>query len=303
LIDLPRASRDHSVARMLQHPREMTVLEVLTAATGYLKDHGVEHPRLNAEHLLAHVLRKKRLDLYLEFDRSLSEAERAPFRRLIRDRATRKPLQHLLGTAEFFGRSFLSDERALVPRPETEQLVELVIKHFLSGPEDMRILDVGTGSGVIAITLALELPRTAVWATDVSLEALSLARENAARHSVRVNFYQANLFPAAADRFDCIVANLPYIISDELAGLQREVQHDPPAALDGGPDGLCHIRRLIESAPEHLTPSGSLALELGEGQAEVLSSELTALGYEEVRTWKDYQGIERFTIASPPQKE
>jgi release factor glutamine methyltransferase len=281
----------------------MTVLEVLTAATGYLKDHGVEHPRLNAEHLLAHVLGKKRLDLYLEFDRSLSEAERAPFRRLIRDRGTRKPLQHLLGTAEFFGRSFVSDGRALVPRPETEQLVELVLQHLASGPEDVRILDVGTGSGVIAITLTLEFPRAAVWATDVSLEALSLARENGVRHSVEVKFHQANLFPAVANRFDWIVANLPYIVSEELAGLQREVQHDPPAALDGGPDGLCHIRRLIEFAPEHLTPSGSLALELGQGQAEVVSSELIALGYEEVRTWKDYQGIERFTIASTPHKD
>jgi release factor glutamine methyltransferase len=279
----------------------MTVLEVLTAATGYLKDHGVEHPRLNAEHLLAHVLGKKRLELYLEFDRSLSEAERAPFRQLIRDRGTRKPLQHLLGTAEFFGRSFLSDRRALIPRPETEQLVELVLQHLASGV-DVRILDVGTGSGVIGITLALERPRAAVWATDVSWEALSLARENGIRHSVSVNFHQANLFPDIRDRFDCIVANLPYIVSEQLAGLQREVQHDPPAALDGGPDGLRHIRRLIASAPEHLTSNGSLALELGEGQTGVVSSELVALGYEEVRTWKDYQGIERFIVASPPVK-
>ena len=152
--------------------------------------------------------------------------------------------------------------------------MELVIQHLASGPEDVRILDVGTGSGVIAITLALEFPRAAVWATEVSIEALSLAGENAIRHSVQVNFHHANLFPAVDERFDCIVANLPYIISEELADLQREVQHDPPAALDGGPDGLFHIRSLIESAPEHLTPSGSLALELGQGQAKVVSSEL-----------------------------
>ena len=281
----------------------MTVLEVLTAATNYLKQHGVEHPRLNAEHLLAHVLGKKRLDLYLEFDRLLSEAERAPFRRLIRDRGTGKPLQHVLGTAEFFGRSFLCDRRALVPRPETEQLVELVIQHLASSPAEASILDVGTGSGVIAITLALEFPQAAVWATDVSLEALSLARENAIHHSVEINFHQASLFPAAANRFDCIVANLPYITSDELVGLQREVQHDPLAALDGGPDGLRQIRRLIESAAAHLTPSGSLALELGHGQAAAVSAELTDLGYHQVRTWKDYQGIERFTISSPPRKD
>ena len=220
----------------------MTLLQVLTAATSYLQRHGVDHPRLNAEHLLAHVLGKKRLDLYLEFDRSLLEAERAPFRELIRDRGTGKPLQHLLGTAEFFGRSFTSDPRALVPRPETEQLVELVIQNLGSGPADMNILDIGTGCGVIAITLALESPLAAIWATDISVEALSLARENALRHSVKINFHRANLFPPGANRFDWIVANLPYIASDELATLQPEVQHDPPAALDGGPDGLCQIR-------------------------------------------------------------
>jgi release factor glutamine methyltransferase len=279
----------------------MTLIEVLNAAAGYLKSHGVESPRLNAEHLLAQVLGKKRLDLYLEFDRPLSDAERAAFRELIRDRGTGKPLQHLLGTAEFFGRSFLCDLRALVPRTETEQLVERVIQAIRKRAPDMRILDIGTGSGVIAITLALELPLATVVATEVSLEALSLARENATRHSVKIDFHEANLFPAAAERFDCIVANPPYVESGELASLQREVHYDPPIALDGGPDGLSFIRRLIESAPAHLVREGILALEIGYRQAAAVFGQLGKLGYREIRIEKDYQGVERFALAVSPQ--
>lgn len=280
----------------------MTLIEVLTAAAGYLKNHGVESPRLNAEHLLAQVLAKKRLDLYLEFDRPLSDSELATFRELIRDRGTGKPLQHLLGTAEFFGRSFVSDLRALVPRPETEQLVELVIQLARKREAGLRILDIGTGSGVIAITLALELPLATIAATDVSPDALSLARENATRHSVKIDFYEADLLPAATERFDGIVANLPYIQSGELASLQREVQHDPPAALDGGLDGLSCIRRLIGAASDHLAPEGFLALEIGHNHAAAVSAQLGALGYREIRVEKDHQGIERFAVASAPER-
>ncbi len=279
----------------------MTLIEVLTAAAGYLKNHGVESPRLNAEHLLAQVLGKKRLDLYLEFDRPLSDAERATFRELIRDRGTGKPLQHLLGTAEFYGRSFLSDLRALVPRPETEQLVELVVQTARNGGSNMRILDIGTGSGVIAITLALEVPLANIAATEVSPEALSLARENATRHSVRIDFHETNLFPAGPERFDLVVANLPYIESGELASLQREVHYDPPLALDGGPDGLSCIRKLIESAPDHLAPEGILALEIGHRQATAVFEQLGKLEYREIRIEKDYQGVEHFALARSPR--
>ena len=283
----------------------MTVLEVLTAASGYLKNHGVESPRLNAEHLLAHVLGKKRLDLYLEFDRPLSDAERAPLRDLIRDRGTGKPLQHLLGTAEFFGRLFLSDSRALVPRPETEQLVELILEdprcHRAGG---MSVLDIGTGSGVIAITLALQLPFAAVAATDISSEALSLARENAARHLLngKIAFHEADLFPLGQERFDWIVANLPYIASAELAIVQREVKHDPLTALDGGPDGLCLIRRLIEAAPARLVPGGILAMEIGQDQASEVVAQLALQAYRDIGVHKDHQGIARFVTASSPRR-
>ncbi len=282
----------------------MTVLEVLTAATGYLKDHGVESPRLNAEHLLAHVLRKRRLDLYLEFDRPLSDSERAPLRDLIRDRGAGKPLQHLLGTAEFFGRSFLSDGRALVPRPETEQLVELIVEYSRSHNARLSLLDIGTVSGVIAITMALQLPLARVTATDLSAEALSLAKENAARHSVgeRIAFHEADLFPVERERFDWIVANLPYIASTELASLQREVRHDPLRALDGGPDGLSLIRRLIEASPAHLAPGGVLAMEVGQDHAIEVTGLLASRAYRDIRVHKDYQQIERFITASSPRQ-
>ncbi|HEY5705714.1 MAG TPA: peptide chain release factor N(5)-glutamine methyltransferase [Terrimicrobiaceae bacterium] len=282
----------------------MTVLEVLSAASGYLREHGVESPRLNAEHLLAHVLGKKRLDLYLEFDRPLSDAERSALRELVRDRGTGKPLQHLLGTTAFFGRLFVSDSRALVPRPETEQLVELVLEdprcHRGAG---MAILDIGTGSGVIAITLALQRPLAAIAATDISSAALSLARENAARHSLngKIAFHEADLFPHDEGRFDWIVANLPYIATAELAILQREVLHDPLVALDGGPDGLRLIRRLIEVASPRLAPGGILAMEIGHDQAAEVAGKLASQGYCDISLHQDYQGRERFVKASCPR--
>lgn len=273
----------------------MNVLEVLTAATGYLEKHRVESARLNAEHLLAHVLGKKRLDLYLEFDRPLSDAERAPLRDLIRERGTGRPLQHLLGTAEFFGRSFLCDGRALVPRPETEQLVELVAAE---NPAPLRILDVGTGSGIIAITLALKFVEAAVTAVDISPDALTLSRENAERLSAdRVVFQVANLLPGGGDHFDVIVANLPYIASDELATLQREVKFDPVSALDGGPDGLALVEKLIAQAPARLAPGGFIALEIGHDQAARVAKLFRQHGYDEVKVTRDLCEMERFVSA------
>lgn len=271
----------------------MTVLETLTAATEYLQRHAVESPRLNAEHLLAHVLGKKRLDLYLEFDRPLSDAERAPLRALVRDRALGRPLDHLLGSADFFGRQFRSDARALIPRPETEQLIELI----LARKPFRRILDIGTGSGVIAITLALELPGSEVTALDLHAEALSLARENAEKLSAPIAFEQADLLPSSGEPFDLIVANLPYIPAGDIPTLQREVLHDPVTALDGGPDGLDLIRRLITAAPSLLQPGGLLALEIGHDQSPAVRTLLQDNNYRDILLLQDYQGIERFALA------
>ncbi len=277
-----------------------TVLEILQATTGYFEKHSVESPRLNAEHLLGHALGKKRLELYMEFDRPLSETELAPLRELVRRRAQGEPLQHLLGTSEFFGRSFLCDKRALIPRPETEQLVERILaeKACRNGGRP-RALDVGCGSGVIALTLAAELPDAEVQAFDISPDALALSRENAARLHLaeRVTFFESDLLGAAHGFYDLIVANLPYIPRPEIKGLAKEVQFDPMLALDGGPDGFDLLNRLVIESKRFLRSGGTLAFEVGHNQATTLIDKLSKEGYHGIRAFPDYQYIQRFVIA------
>jgi release factor glutamine methyltransferase len=275
----------------------MTTLEVLNAATSYLDKQGVESPRLNAEYLLAHVLgKKKRIDLYLEFERPLGEKERAPLRDLVKRRSEGIPLQHILGTAEFCGHTFTCDARGLIPRPETEQLVEIILK---SSPDAASILDVGTGSGVIAISLALARPTAKVSACDLLPAALSLAQENAARHQLgdRIAFFQSDLLAATSDTFAVIAANLPYIPTADISDLSREVQKDPLTALDGGPDGLALVERLVAEAKSRLIPGGLIALEIGHDQAERVMALLAANNYRDIAPHRDYQDIQRFVLA------
>ena len=278
-------------------PETLPLLEVLRASERYLSDRGVDSPRLNAEHLLAHALGLKRMELYLQFDRPLTETERAPFRDTVKRRGTREPLQHILGTAEFHGRTFQCDQRALIPRPETEQLVELALEISKAHPA-AKILDLGTGSGVIALTLALELPTAEIHATDLCPEALALAADNAARHHLadRVSFTQTDLLPTGDTAFDLIVANLPYIPTAEIATLSAEVRHDPTSALDGGADGLDLIRRLIEVAPARLSPGGALLLEIGAGQANAVNTLMTARKFRDISLRPDYENVPRFAV-------
>jgi release factor glutamine methyltransferase len=271
-----------------------TVLDVLRGAADYLDQRGVESPRLNAELLLAHVLGVSRMALYLDFDRPLSEGERAPMRELVKKRGGGLPMQHILGEVEFCGRSFLCDGRALIPRPETEQLLELLAVRW-DGKGSA--LDVGTGSGVIAVTLAMEYPDARVSATDLSADALELARENAARIGAGVSFHHADILPEGSGTFALIVANLPYVPAGELVSLAREVGHDPRMALDGGPDGMEITRRLVAAAPARMVPGGLLALEIGAGQSKHLATALGENNFRDIEALPDYQGLLRFLIA------
>jgi len=272
----------------------MTVLEVLQSTTKYLTKRGIESPRLNAEHLLAHALDRKRIQLYLEFERPLTEKELNPLRELVLRRGQGEPLQHLLGTVEFAGHVFLCDKRALIPRPETEELIGRVIEAINNPPS--KILDVGTGSGVIALTLASHFPEAEVSALDISDDALELARENATRLGLqdRVRFGKGHLLTEVKGAFDLIIANLPYVAKGDAPQLPIEVQHDPGIALFSGDRGDELVGELIAEARNYLSPGGMLALEVGIGQTDSLALLLAEKNYHDIVVISDYCAVKRF---------
>jgi release factor glutamine methyltransferase len=282
----------------------VTILEIIQRSTDYLQRHGVPAPRLQAECLLAHVLKQKRLQLYLQFDRLVPEPALEQMRQLLRRRAAREPLQHLVGTAAFADFELLTTPQALIPRPETELLLEHAGR-WLAGrlasaaaPQPARILDWGTGTGCLAIGLARQFPAAQVTAVDVSAEALALARLNAEKNGVsgRVEFVESDGLAAlpAERRFDLVVANPPYIPSAEIEQLEPEVrEHDPRLALDAGPDGLRFYRRLAVECPPFLAAGGTLWLELGHGQAAAVCQIFESHGWRVMALEQDYQRIER----------
>jgi release factor glutamine methyltransferase len=292
------------------------ILDVISKTAPFFEKHGIESPRLNIELLLAHLLKKKRLDLYVEFERELDEATLQKLRELVKRRAAGEPLQYITGEAEFFGLRFAVDRRVLIPRPETELLVETVLERLKSGgrsqKSEVSIVDVGTGSGCIAVTLAKKLACTGkdafatieIYATDVSAEALEVAASNAARHEVEKNirFLQGDLIGVLPDglRADVIVSNPPYIATGELAKLPKEVRDfEPVRALSAGEDGLEVIQRLVMDARRVLKPSGFVALEMGAGQRAAVEALFVKAGYEIDRVVKDLQGHERVIVAVP----
>lgn len=248
-----------------------TVVEILRLSTGYLAAHRSDTPRLDAELLAAHSLGLRRIDLYLQHDRPLGEDELVPLRALLRRRGAGEPVAYLVGVREFYGRPFRVTPAVLIPRPETETLVERVLRWArpVAGPEGagLRLADAGTGSGCIACTLAAELPGALVSAGDVSAEAVAVARENAARLGVagRVEVGQGSWDEPLAARapFDALVSNPPYVTTAEMDGLMREVrEHEPRLALEAGPDGLDAYRDLLRRCLPLLRPGGHLALEI-----------------------------------------
>jgi len=256
----------------------VTVLEVIQKSAEFLAKRGVDSPRLQAELLLAHVLKLPRMKLYLNFERALTEAEADATRELVKRRGQREPLQHIVGTTSFCGFEIAVNRQVLVPRPETELLAEFGWQ-FLStiNSQPSTALDFGTGSGCIAIALAAKCPSVRVVALDVSLEALGFAQQNAQHNGVdgRVDFRHGDGLAAlkAEERFDLILSNPPYIPSAEIESLQPEVRDfDPRGALDGGVDGLDFYRHLAAEAGAFLKPGGKLMLEFGDGQAGALKT-------------------------------
>jgi release factor glutamine methyltransferase len=301
----------------------MTVLEAIQKSTEFLAKKGVESPRLQTELLLAHLLKLPRMKLYLNFERALTPAEVDGLREFIKRRGQHEPLQHITGSTSFCGLEITVNRAALIPRPETELLAELGW-NFLStlNPQPSTALDFGTGTGCIAIALAVKCPSAKVVATDVSPDALALAKQNAARNNVtgQIQFLQGDGFVALANEsergqlvrelgdtnmrtgcprsFDLIISNPPYIPSAEIATLQPEVRDfDPRGALDGGADGLDFYRKLAMESKPFLKPGGKIMLEFGDGQADAIRKIFEAEKWIVEAVREEYSQRERFLIA------
>jgi release factor glutamine methyltransferase len=300
LAKLAELERDSEVG-VANTGESWTILRMILWSAEYLKNKGVETGRLDAEWLLAAALGVDRLQLYLKYDRPLSSEEREAFKPLLRRRAGREPLQYIIGRTGFRELELKTDPRVLIPRPETEVLVQEVLDWASAGAES--VWDMGTGAGAVALSLAVEGTWTRVVATDVSPEALSVAADNAERYDLggHVEFREGSLFEPLeeGERFDVIVSNPPYIAEGEKGELQPEVRDwEPPEALFAGEDGLDVIRQLVAGAPKHLLSGGLLALECGLGQAEGIAADVQATGaFGAVRIRADLTGRPRFVTA------
>jgi release factor glutamine methyltransferase len=277
----------------------MTVLEVIKRSSEYLEKKGVDSPRLQIELLLAHVLKVPRLKLYLDFERQLSDEQLTTVRAFVKRRGDREPLQYIVGTTSFCGIELTVSAAVLIPRPETEVLVEHAwdfLTHCGSGPPT--VLDFATGSGCIAIAIAAKFPNAVVHAIDISERALVVARENATRAKVDVRFHRGGGVVELRQEFDLIVSNPPYIASSEISSLQAEVRdHEPREALDGGADGLDFHRLIAKEAIDCLKPDGKLMVELGFGQAEAARRLYTNAGWRVDSVQVDYSSCPRILIA------
>jgi release factor glutamine methyltransferase len=283
----------------------LTVLEIIKRTTDFFAGKGIESPRLNAELLIGHALGLKRMQLYLQFERPLAEVDLEKIRPLVRRRAQREPVQYIVGETEFAGLKLKVDRRALIPRPETELLVESIVKLC---PESAapRILDLGTGTGAIALALAAALPSADVTAVELSEEALALAAENATATGLaeRVHLLRSRWFEAlpAEARFDVIVANPPYLSAAETAAALPEVREfEPLTALTSADDGLADLREIVAQAPRYLAARGLLAMETGIAHHPKLLELVTAAGFSRSESRQDLTGRDRFVFAWRPE--
>lgn len=288
-----------------------TIQDILTSGTAYLEARGIEGARHSMQSLMVHVLGCNRTWLYLHYEDPLSEEKLVPLRELLKRRGKGEPLQHLLGSTEFYRREFRTDSRALIPRPETEELVEFALQ-MAPRRQGMRVLDMGCGSGIIGITLALELAKQQpeVVMADISEAALSLTLENATALGAKVKTYRSDLFTAwdtpaegavqPPDLFSLVLANLPYVPEGEA--VSAEVQHDPATALYGGADGLDIVRRFVKDALPHLDSRALVMLEVGHDQGEATRALMEELGYTQTRVLTDMSGKPRFPMGFAPAR-
>ncbi len=278
----------------------LSLLEVIQKTADFFSKKTLESPRLNAELLIGHALGLKRMQLYLQFERVLSESELESIRPLVKRRGQREPLQYILGETEWSGLRLKVDRRALIPRPETEMLIELLLS-FIEKPPST-ILDMGTGNGAIALALAKKYSNTKVFAIDQSQEALELAKENADALCVadQVSFLRSNWFEAVPScvGFDVIVSNPPYLTESETEAAEPEVRaYEPTAALVSDEDGMADILKIISGAPAFLNAGGLLALETGIDQHSILKTRLQAAGFVRIESRQDLTGRDRFMFA------
>ena len=280
-----------------------TIMKILNWTKQYFEAKGVENPRLDAEVLLCAVLKCQRITLYVDFERPLSEEELATYREYVRRRGNFEPLAYILGERAFMRNTFKVNKATLVPRPETELLVESLVRiaPMLKREGDVKILDIGTGSGAIIVSLLDYLPNAKGVGVDISVDALIVAKENSEKIGVtgRIGFVRSDVFSKLPleKKFDIIVSNPPYIPAGDIAGLDKDVQQEPRGALDGGADGLDFYRRITAEAMDHMAEEGVLAFEIGIGQAAAVQQLCLDAGFVKTAVRKDYAGIERMVFA------
>jgi len=280
-----------------------TITALLDWTTQYFEKHGIESPHLEAEILLAHCLGLKRIDLYVQHDRTLKEDELAAYKALIKRRTDNEPSAYIIGKKPFMSLDLKVTKDVLIPRPETEKLVETALELIKSvGKEKVCVLDIGTGSGAISVSLAHYAKNAFLTATDISKEAIEIAKENAVKYGVsdRIEFIHDNLFDSKYEghKFDLVVSNPPYIPSGKVKTLQPEiVNFEPIHALDGGNDGLDFYRKIIGKSIVYINPEGYLVLEIGIGQsAAVFEMIKVSKLFEEPKVYEDHGGIERVIV-------
>jgi len=270
-----------------------TILEIIKWTTDFFKSKNIDNSRLDAELILSHYLKIPRLQLYLNYDQPLLPEERENIKKAVIRRANLEPLQYILEETEFYNTTLKTDRRALIPRHETELLVEEIVKNN----KPRNILDIGTGSGAIAISLAKRLPEARVTACDISDEALELARENAQKNGVSVDLVNSDIFDKIIGRFDVIVSNPPYISKKEYAELQPEIRRfEPVIALVAEENGIYFYRKILEKAADYLTCEGKIYFEIGSKQAESITEIAKKNGYTNIIVKKDYNDFDRIVI-------